>query len=65
MRSKLKADLNFSSIMQLPRIEKVVLNMGAGREVSNSKAIEEVFKELQAIAGQKPVNTRAKNSLAT
>lgn len=51
--------------MQLPRIEKVVLNMGAGREVSNSKVIEEVFKELQAIAGQKPVNTRAKNSLAT
>lgn len=51
--------------MQLPKIEKVVLNMGAGREVSNSKAIEEVFKELEAIAGQKPVNTKAKNSLAT
>lgn len=51
-------------MMQLPRIEKVVLNMGVGREISNSKALEEVVNELKQIAGQSPYKTRAKNSLA-
>lgn len=51
--------------MQLPKIEKVVLNMGAGKEVSNSKAIEEVEKELTIISGQKPIKVKAKNSLAS
>lgn len=55
----------FSSIMQVPRIEKIVLNMTAGREVSNSKAIEEVLNELTVISSQKPYQTVAKKSNAS
>nr|WP_318024083.1 50S ribosomal protein L5 [Mycoplasmopsis columboralis] len=61
----LKEKFNYSSSMQVPRIEKVVLNMTAGKEVSNSKAIEEVLNELTLIAGQKPFQTRAKKSNAS
>ncbi|UUM19968.1 MULTISPECIES: 50S ribosomal protein L5 [unclassified Mycoplasma] len=61
----LKEKFNYSSPMQVPRIEKVVLNMTAGKEVSNSKAIEEVLNELTLIAGQKPFQTKAKKSNAS
>ncbi|UUD35988.1 50S ribosomal protein L5 [Mycoplasmopsis citelli] len=61
----LKQKFNYSSPMQVPRIEKVVLNMTAGKEVSNSKAIEEVLNELTLIAGQKPFQTKAKKSNAS
>lgn len=56
----LKEKYNYSSSMQVPRIEKVVINMTAGKEVSNSKAIEEVLNELTLISGQKPYQTVAK-----
>lgn len=56
---------NYSSIMEVPRIEKIVLNMTAGREVSNSKAIEEVQNELSLISGQKPLTVFAKKSNAS
>lgn len=61
----LKEKFNYSSSMEIPRIEKVVLNMTAGKEVSNSKAIEEVLNELTLIAGQKPYQTVAKKSNAS
>ncbi|MBN4083834.1 50S ribosomal protein L5 [Mycoplasma sp. CSL10137] len=61
----LKEKYNYSSSMQVPRIEKVVLNMTAGKEVSNSKAIEEVLNELTLISGQKPFETKAKKSNAS
>ncbi|TDV24237.1 large subunit ribosomal protein L5 [Mycoplasmopsis mustelae] len=61
----LKEKFNYSSIMQVPRIEKIVLNMTAGKEVSNSKAIEEVLNELTLISGQKPFQTKAKKSNAS
>lgn len=64
LRPQLLASLGCKGLMELPRIEKVVLNMGVGREISNSKALEEVVKELSQIAGQLPYKTRAKNSLA-
>lgn len=55
----------YSSIMQVPRLEKIVLNMTAGKEVTNSKAIEEVLTELTQISGQKPFQTKAKKSNAS
>lgn len=55
----------YSSVMQVPKIEKIVLNMTAGKEVSNSKAIEEVINELTIISGQKPFETKAKKSNAS
>lgn len=61
----LKEEFNLSSVMQIPRIEKVVLNMTAGNEVTNSKAIEEVLNELSLISGQKAYQNTAKKSLAS
>lgn len=65
IKQQLKEELNLKSIMQVPRLTKIVLNMTAGKEVTNSKAIEEVFEELKLISGQKPVYTYAKKSLAS
>ncbi|MFD2617389.1 50S ribosomal protein L5 [Terrilactibacillus laevilacticus] len=55
---------NYSSVMEVPRIEKVVINMGVGDAVSNSKALDSAVEELTALSGQKPVVTRAKKSIA-
>lgn len=65
IKKALMAEFNYSSPMQIPKLEKIVLNMTAGNEVTNSKAIEEVAKELEAISGQKPTATIAKKSLAS
>ena len=54
----------YSSIMQCPKIEKVVINMGIGEAIQNPKALEEAVAELTQIAGQKPVVTKAKKSIA-
>ncbi|KKB27057.1 LSU ribosomal protein L5p (L11e) [Mycoplasmopsis meleagridis] len=61
----LKEKFQYKSIMQVPRLEKIVLNMTAGKEVTNSKAIEEVINELTVISSQKPFQTRAKKSNAS
>ena len=55
---------NYSSKMQAPKIEKIVLNIGVGDAVSNSKLLDEAVEELTLIAGQKPVITKAKKSIA-
>jgi large subunit ribosomal protein L5 len=55
---------SYKSIMQVPKIEKIVINMGVGEAVSNSKVLDTAVEELTAIAGQKPVITRAKKSIA-
>lgn len=55
---------NYTSVMQVPKIEKVVINMGMGEAVSNSKVLDVAIEELQTISGQKPVVTRAKKSIA-
>jgi Ribosomal protein L5 len=55
---------NYSSVMQVPKVEKVVINMGVGEAVSNSKVLDTAVEELQIISGQKPVVTRAKKSIA-
>jgi len=55
---------SYTSVMQVPKIEKVVINIGVGEAVSNSKILDVAVEELQIIAGQKPVVTRAKKSIA-
>jgi len=62
---ELQKEFNYSSPMQIPRIEKVSLNIGLGAASQNSKLIDEAIKELSAIAGQKAVVTRAKKSIAS
>lgn len=54
----------YSSVMQCPKVEKVVINMGIGEAIANPKALEEAVAELTQIAGQKPVITKAKKSIA-
>ncbi|HEX7056216.1 MAG TPA: 50S ribosomal protein L5 [Bacilli bacterium] len=54
----------YTSVMQVPRVEKVVINMGVGDAVQNSKVLDAAVGELQTISGQKPVVTRAKKSIA-
>ena len=65
VKKALQEKFNYKSSMQLPKIEKVILNMTAGKDVTNSKAIEAVANELELIAGQKPLETKAKKSLAS
>lgn len=55
---------DYESVMEVPKIEKIVLNMGVGDAVANSRNLENAVNELTLIAGQKPVVTRAKRSIA-
>ncbi|CAI6085356.1 50S ribosomal protein L5 [Cohnella sp. JJ-181] len=55
---------SYKSVMQVPKIEKIVINMGVGEAVSNSKVLDAAVEDMQKIAGQKPVITRAKKSIA-
>ena len=52
----------YKSVMQLPKMEKIVINIGVGDATTNSKYLDEAVEELTAIAGQAPVVTKAKNS---
>ena len=60
----LQAKFNYTSSMQIPRINKIVINMGVGDATANAKLIEAAVEDLTAIAGQKPVITKAKKSIA-
>ncbi len=55
---------NYSSVMQAPKLEKVVINMGVNDVRENSKALENAMRDLSIITGQKPVATKAKKSIA-
>lgn len=55
---------NYSSVMQVPKIEKIVVNMGVGDAVFNPKVLDDAVEELRAITGQKPLVTKAKNSIS-
>jgi large subunit ribosomal protein L5 len=55
---------NYSTVMQVPKIEKIVINMGVGEAVSNSKVLDTAVEDLQKIAGQKPVVTKSKKAIA-
>lgn len=54
----------YKNIMELPKLEKIVINMGAGDSKDNAKALEKAVEELETISGQKPVITKAKKSVA-
>ena len=58
-------EFKYSSNMQVPRIEKIVLNIGLGEALINSRALENAVRDLSLISGQKPVPTKAKKSIAT
>jgi len=62
---ELMEEFEYKSIMQVPKIEKIVLNMGLGEAVQNPKILDGAAQELTRIAGQKAVVTRAKKSIAT
>ena len=55
---------NYSSVMQTPKVEKIVINMGVGDAVSNAKNLDKAVEELTLITGQKPMITKAKKSIA-
>ena len=56
---------DYSSVMQVPKIDKIVLNMGVGDAVANSKNLDSAVEELTLISGQKPLVTKAKKSIAS
>ena len=60
----LMQEFQYCSVMQAPRLEKIVLNIGLGEAIQNSKALDAATSDLAAIAGQKPVITRARKSIA-
>ncbi|QOY37541.1 50S ribosomal protein L5 [Anaerobacillus isosaccharinicus] len=55
---------NYSSVMAVPKVDKIVVNMGVGDAVSNAKALDKAVEELTVITGQKPLITKAKKSIA-
>ena len=57
-------EFNYKSVMEVPAIEKVVVNIGVGDAIQNSKLLDEAVEELAAITGQQPVITKAKKSIA-
>ncbi|EON70980.1 50S ribosomal protein L5 [Lysinibacillus sphaericus] len=60
----LMSKFGYKSVMQLPKVDKIVINMGVGDAVQNSKALDAAVEELTIITGQKPVVTKAKKSIA-
>ena len=64
MRAALKEQFGYTNEMQIPKLDKIVLNMGIGEAVADSKKPQAAMKDLAAIAGQKPAPTRARNSIA-
>ncbi len=60
----LQQKFNYSSVMEIPKVDKIVLNIGAGDAVANPKVLDDAVAELAQITGQKPVITRAKKSIA-
>ena len=64
IRPVLKEQFGYTNEMQIPKLDKIVLNMGIGEAVSDSKKVNAAMADLAAIAGQKPIPTKARNSIA-
>ncbi|ALC88392.1 50S ribosomal protein L5 [Bacillus sp. FJAT-18017] len=60
----LVSKFNYKSVMQVPKVEKIVVNMGVGDAVANAKSLDNAVEELTLLTGQKPIVTRAKKSIA-
>ena len=65
IRDELQKQFNYKNVMQIPKIEKIVVNMGVGEAATDSKAIEGAVADLRAITGQQPLVTHARKSIAT
>jgi large subunit ribosomal protein L5 len=61
----LSKEFKYKNLMQVPKLEKIVLNMGLGDAIENKKLLETAIAEMQLISGQKPVRTKAKKSVAS
>lgn len=61
---QLVKEFNYKSVMQAPKIDKIVINVGVGEAAQNNKVIEDVVREVSIISGQKPVVTKAKKSIS-
>ena len=64
IKNDLREKFNYKNVMESPKLEKIVINIGVGEAVTNSKALDAAVNDLTAIAGQKPIITRAKKSIA-
>lgn len=64
VRAKLQKEFKFANVMEIPRLEKIVINMGVGEAVGDSKKIKKAVVEMTKISGQKPITTHAKKSIA-
>ena len=64
VRDRLKSELALGNVMEVPRLEKIVVNMGVGRATQQASLIEGAQRDLELICGQKPIVTRAKKSIA-
>jgi large subunit ribosomal protein L5 len=64
VREQLKSELGLANVMEVPRLEKIVINMGVGRATQQASLIEGAQRDLEVITGQKPIVTRAKKSIA-
>ncbi|MEJ2817206.1 MULTISPECIES: 50S ribosomal protein L5 [unclassified Caulobacter] len=64
IRAAMKEQFSYTNEMQIPKLDKIVLNMGIGEAVADSKKAQTALKDLMAIAGQKPVATKARKSIA-
>ena len=64
IKSELQSELGLTNVMQIPKVEKIVVNIGQGDAVQNIKVLEGAMKDLETITGQKPVMTRARKSIA-
>lgn len=62
--SKLKSELGLNNVMEVPKITKITINMGVGEAVGDKKVLEHAVADMQKIAGQKPVVTKARKSIA-
>ena len=65
IKKALMEKYHYSSVMEVPHLEKIVINVGVGEALTNNKAIDEVVNEIGLITGQHPVTTKAKKSIAT
>jgi large subunit ribosomal protein L5 len=65
LAAKLQKELGLKNVMEVPRLEKITINMGLGEAISNPKIMDSAVDELRAISGQSPVVTKAKKSIAT
>ncbi len=64
IKAALREQFNYKNVMELPRLDKIVLNMGVGEAVNDTKKVKSAAEQLELIAGQKPVITHARKSIA-